>query len=57
VLGLEIAALCGIESPSKKCLKKTNTDLDNIMTQIKSKFEKTLSNSKKITLLTLTPDS
>ncbi|XP_065657343.1 uncharacterized protein LOC136082333 [Hydra vulgaris] len=57
VLGLEIAALCGIESPSKKCLKKTNTDLDNIMTQIKSKFEKTLSNSEKITLLTLTPDS
>ncbi|XP_065649250.1 uncharacterized protein LOC136078140 [Hydra vulgaris] len=56
VLGLEIAALCGIESPSK-CLKKTNTDLDNIMTQIKSKFEKTLSNSEKITLLTLTPDS
>nr|XP_047145432.1 uncharacterized protein LOC124818498 [Hydra vulgaris] len=55
VLGLEIAALGGIESPSKKCLKKTNTDLDNIMTLIKLKFEKTLSNSEKITL-TLTPD-
>ena len=54
ILDIDETALT--ETTSTSCCKSRN-DLNNLIVQIKSKFDQTLSKSEKISLLTLAPGS